>query len=56
MRRLTPLEIILVIIATFFFIEWRAAVRECPVLDAGNIQHAIETGQFDSTKKVDTTK
>jgi hypothetical protein len=55
MRRFTILEVILVVLATFFFIKWREAVKECPVLDSGNIQRAIETGQFDSTK-TDTIK
>ena len=55
MRRFTIFEIILVVLATFFFMKWRESVKECAVLDSGNIQHAIETGQFDSTK-TDSTK
>ena len=57
MRKIfTKLEILLVIIALFFFYEWRHAKSELETIQGGDIQKAIDTKQFDDTVKSDSIK
>jgi len=46
MRKLTIIEMFLVVFATIFFLLWQREVKEHEFLQGGDIQRAVDTQQL----------